>query len=309
LACRASGSTRAIPHYSFIGASKAALESLARALAQELGFPEHPRQHRQRRRRRYRRPQAFPEPRELARRVRASAPRCPAPLTPEHVADAVYLLCLPEAALITRTHPDRRRRFLHFRMTAPSLTDSGLERRSCHRHRREPGHRPRHRGNLGRIRDGSGLHLPRKMPPPPTKSSPPAPRRKDRRVSGGCPGFRRLPSLCGADRRSFREDRSSSSTTPAVIRDNLLGMLSDDDIRAVLQTNVEGVFNMCRDGGPVHDVETSGQHREHQFRFRGERRPVRRITQPAKARSTDSPDPWPAKWLPATSGSMRLRRE
>jgi len=31
-----------------------------------------------------------------------------------------------------------------------------------------------------------------------------------------------------------------------VIRDNLLGMLSDDDIRAVLQTNVEGVFNMCR---------------------------------------------------------------
>lgn len=31
-----------------------------------------------------------------------------------------------------------------------------------------------------------------------------------------------------------------------VIRDNLLGMLSDEDIRAVLQTNVEGTFNMCR---------------------------------------------------------------
>ena len=31
------GATRAIPHYSFIGASKAALESLARGLALELG--------------------------------------------------------------------------------------------------------------------------------------------------------------------------------------------------------------------------------------------------------------------------------
>ena len=31
------GASRAIPHYSFIGASKAALESLARGLAQELG--------------------------------------------------------------------------------------------------------------------------------------------------------------------------------------------------------------------------------------------------------------------------------
>ena len=31
-----------------------------------------------------------------------------------------------------------------------------------------------------------------------------------------------------------------------VIRDNLLGMLSDDDIRTVLATNVEGAFNMCR---------------------------------------------------------------
>ncbi len=31
-----------------------------------------------------------------------------------------------------------------------------------------------------------------------------------------------------------------------VIRDGLLGMLSDDDIRTVLATNVEGAFNMCR---------------------------------------------------------------
>lgn len=31
-----------------------------------------------------------------------------------------------------------------------------------------------------------------------------------------------------------------------VIRDNLLGALSDEDIRTVLQTNVEGTFNLCR---------------------------------------------------------------
>ncbi|RFC46229.1 MAG: 3-oxoacyl-[acyl-carrier protein] reductase [Verrucomicrobia bacterium] len=31
-----------------------------------------------------------------------------------------------------------------------------------------------------------------------------------------------------------------------VIRDNLMVALSDDDIREVLQTNVEGTFNMCR---------------------------------------------------------------
>lgn len=31
-----------------------------------------------------------------------------------------------------------------------------------------------------------------------------------------------------------------------VIRDNLLAMLSEEDIRTVLQTNVEGAFNLCR---------------------------------------------------------------
>jgi enoyl-[acyl-carrier protein] reductase III len=94
------GSTRAIPHYSFIGASKAALESLARALAQELGS----------RRIRVNIVSAgvvdtdalkhFPNREEL---LAESARRTPIqePLTPAHVADAVYLLCQPEAALIT----------------------------------------------------------------------------------------------------------------------------------------------------------------------------------------------------------------
>ncbi|HXG47840.1 MAG TPA: SDR family oxidoreductase [Methylomirabilota bacterium] len=94
------GSTRAIPHYSFIGASKAALEALARGLAQELG------------------PRGirvnivsagvvdtdalkfFPNREQL---LAESARRTPLPgaLTPEDVAGAVYLLCLPEARMIT----------------------------------------------------------------------------------------------------------------------------------------------------------------------------------------------------------------
>lgn len=93
------GATRAIPHYAFIGASKAALESVARSLAQELGqngicvnivnagvvdtdalkyFPN--------------------REQLLAESVR----RTPTGtiLTPNDVANAVFLLCLPEAALI-----------------------------------------------------------------------------------------------------------------------------------------------------------------------------------------------------------------
>ena len=93
------GAQRAMPGYGFIGASKAALESLARALAQELG------------------PCGirvnvvsagvvdtdalayFPNREELladfARRNPAGSK-----LTTEAVADAIYLLCLPEAAMI-----------------------------------------------------------------------------------------------------------------------------------------------------------------------------------------------------------------
>ena len=93
------GASRAIPHYAFIGASKAALEAVARSLAQELG------------------PRGirvnivsagvvdtdalkyFPNREEL---MAESARRTPTgiPLTPEDVANAVYLLCLPEASMI-----------------------------------------------------------------------------------------------------------------------------------------------------------------------------------------------------------------
>lgn len=93
------GATRAIPHYAFIGASKAALEALARSLAQELGqrgirvnivsagvVDTDALKH-------------FPNREQL---LAESAKRTPTGtvLTPSQVADAVYLLCLPEAAMI-----------------------------------------------------------------------------------------------------------------------------------------------------------------------------------------------------------------
>lgn len=99
IALSSMGSQRAIPNYAFIGASKAALESLVRALSLELA------------------PQGiavntvsagvvdtdalkyFPNREELieAFNQHSLAGR---PLTPEDVADAVYLLCLPEAFMI-----------------------------------------------------------------------------------------------------------------------------------------------------------------------------------------------------------------
>jgi enoyl-[acyl-carrier protein] reductase III len=93
------GASRAMPSYGFIGASKAALESLVRALAQELG------------------PRGirvntvsagvvdtdalayFPNRAEVLADFDRRNP-VQAKLTPEAVADAVYLLCLPEAAMI-----------------------------------------------------------------------------------------------------------------------------------------------------------------------------------------------------------------
>ena len=94
------GSERAIPNYSYIGASKAALEAIARSLAQELG-PRKIRvncvsagvvdtdalKH-------------FPNRENLLAEYQARAPLGPT-LSPEQVADAVYLLCLPESAMIT----------------------------------------------------------------------------------------------------------------------------------------------------------------------------------------------------------------
>ena len=94
------GASRAIPHYAFIGASKAALEALVRSLAQELG-------------QRGIRVNAvsagvvdtdalkyFPNREELLADFARRTPAGPS-LRPEDVAGAVYLLCLPEASMIT----------------------------------------------------------------------------------------------------------------------------------------------------------------------------------------------------------------
>jgi len=93
------GAQRAMPGYGFVGASKAALEALARALAQELG------------------PRGvrvnvvsagvvdtdalsyFPNREALLANFAERTPAGPV-LTTQDVAGAVYLLCLPEAAMI-----------------------------------------------------------------------------------------------------------------------------------------------------------------------------------------------------------------
>jgi enoyl-[acyl-carrier protein] reductase III len=93
------GAQRASPTYGFVGASKAALESLVRTLAQELG------------------PrgirvntvsagvvdtdalQYFPNREQMLAEFAARTPAGPV-LTVEDVAGAVYLLCLPEAAMV-----------------------------------------------------------------------------------------------------------------------------------------------------------------------------------------------------------------
>ncbi len=93
------GAQRAMPGYGFIGASKAALEALARALAQELGprgirvnvvsagvVDTHALA-------------CFPNREQLLASYAERAPAGPV-LTPEDVAGAVYLLCLPEANMI-----------------------------------------------------------------------------------------------------------------------------------------------------------------------------------------------------------------
>jgi len=93
------GALRAMPNYGFIGASKAALESLVRSLAQELG-PRGIRvnavsagvvdtdalRH-------------FPNREALLASFAQRTPAGPE-LTPQDVAGAVYLLCLPEAGMI-----------------------------------------------------------------------------------------------------------------------------------------------------------------------------------------------------------------
>ena len=93
------GAHRAIPNYAFIGASKAALEALVRSLSLELAefgisantvsagvVDTDALKH-------------FPNRQQLLDEYQATS-LAARPLTPADVADTVYLLCLPEAAMI-----------------------------------------------------------------------------------------------------------------------------------------------------------------------------------------------------------------
>jgi len=93
------GAQRAIPNYAFIGASKAALEALVRSLSLEMAdkgvtvntvsagvVDTDALKH-------------FPNREQLLEEYQAHA-LSSRPLTPEDVANAIYLLCLPEADMI-----------------------------------------------------------------------------------------------------------------------------------------------------------------------------------------------------------------
>lgn len=99
LALSSLGAERAIPNYAFIGASKAALEALVRSLSLELApygitantvsagvVDTDALKH-------------FPNREQLLDEYQAHA-LASRPLMPEDVANAIYLLCLPEAAMI-----------------------------------------------------------------------------------------------------------------------------------------------------------------------------------------------------------------
>lgn len=99
LALSSLGAIRAIPNYAFIGASKAALESMVRSLSLELApfgisvntisagvVDTDALKH-------------FPNREQLLDEYQAHS-LAPKPLTPADVANAVYLLCLPEAEMI-----------------------------------------------------------------------------------------------------------------------------------------------------------------------------------------------------------------
>ena len=93
------GACRAVPYYGFVGASKAALESLVRSLAQELGQDGI----------RVNAVSAgvvdtdalsyFKNRKELLDGFNERNPTGRS-MIPEHVADTIYLLCLPEAEMI-----------------------------------------------------------------------------------------------------------------------------------------------------------------------------------------------------------------
>ena len=92
------GSIRVLENYALVGTSKAALESLVRYLAVELGPVGDPRQRGLGRRRRHRRARPLPEPGGDARMGSANA--AGRLVTPEDIAGAVSFLSSPDAEMV-----------------------------------------------------------------------------------------------------------------------------------------------------------------------------------------------------------------
>ncbi len=240
------------------------------------GAARHPRQRRQRGRRRHRRA------RVLSRTARSCSPtfarRTPAGpvLTPQDVAGAVYLLCLPEARDDQRPHAGRRRRLRDLRMSphdaahrlpasrarprsSPAAAAASAARSSTllaaegadvtffYREQRAGRERRWSRPRTPRPRGGGGAGR--------------HPRRRG--VRGG-----------GRARRVERRGRIDVLVNNAgMIRDNPLAGFSDEDVQDVLDTNVTGVFNVTRAVAPYMISQAQRAHRQPELGVGREGRP------------------------------------
>ena len=239
------GALRAMPHYGFIGASKAALESLVRSLAQELG-PRGIRvnavsagvvdtdalQH-------------FPNREALLASFAQRTPAGPV-LTPQDVAGAVYLLCLPEARHDQRPHAVRRRRVRHIGLAGTMQIESGLAGKTVLVTGGSRG--------IGRAivelfaRDGAEVAFFYRGNAAAATEVVEQARAAGLRVTAEQVDVTDAKAVAAAvERLADAWGRIDILVNNAgVIRDNLLGLLEDDDVRAVLETNVGGVFNVTR---------------------------------------------------------------
>ena len=241
------GAQRAIPHYAFIGASKAALESVARSLAQELGqrgirvnivsagvvdtdalkyFPN-----REQLLAEYaRRTPAGPDP-HAGGCGRRRLPALPAGSRHDH-----------------RPHAGRGWRLLHLRMNSPtSMIPACREGVAIV----TGGSRGIGRAIVQLLAAcgmdvvftyrGNAAAAGEVIAASPAAKSPPR---------------RWMCAIARRARPSWSRwliapaGLTCWSTTPGVIRDNPLTALEDEDVRVVLETNVAGVFNMARAVAP-----------------------------------------------------------
>jgi 3-oxoacyl-[acyl-carrier protein] reductase len=86
-----------------------------------------------------------------------------------------------------------------------------------------------------------------------------------------------------------------------LVRDSLLGLLGEDDVRPVLETNVGGVFNVTRAVVP-HMIARARARSSTSARWPARRGgAVKPTMPPAREPSTPSPAPWRSSWRRAGS--------